>query len=156
MTGALAPLPRDAGLVRRERFAHWFTEHIRWSDTDRVGHVNNVAFAVYCESGRTAFLTPLTIGAAGKRSLMLLAQINLSFLGEADWPAAVDIGTVVLDVGRSSCRIGHGLFVGERCVATADSLLVLIDEATRQPRALPEPARAYLERYRAGARGTPA
>jgi acyl-CoA thioester hydrolase len=146
-TSITSELPRDERLGRRELFPYWSKESVRWSDTDRVGHVNNVAYAVYCESGRTAFLTPLTLGKPGVRTLLLLAQINLSFRGESDWPAIVDIGTVVLDIGQSSCRIGHGLYVGERCVATADSLLVHIDETTRRPRELPDSARAYLSRH---------
>lgn len=129
-------LPRDARLTQRSAFPHWLTERVRWSDTDQIGHVNNVSFCTYLETGRTEFLRDVLDRKAAAPVLLLTAQINVCFLGEIHWPSNVDVGTCILEVNRSSCRMGHGLFVGERCVGTADTLLVNVDEDTRQPLAM--------------------
>ncbi|MCK9284849.1 MAG: acyl-CoA thioesterase [Rhodocyclaceae bacterium] len=151
----LPPIPRDPRLTQRRFFTHWVTERVRWSDTDQVGHVNNLAFCTYIETGRTEFMRHLVSRDVESRVLLLMAQINVSFLGEVHWPSDVDVGTCVLDIGRSSCRIGHGLFLGEQCVSSADSLLVMIDESTRKPQEIPPHVRAHLAEFLPRAEGLP-
>lgn len=135
-------------LTRRDAFSHWVSETVRWSDTDMVGHVNNIAFAAYCETGRSHFMRKVVDKDAEPRAMFLIAQITVDFLGEINWPAKVDIGTCVLDVGRSSARLGYGLFDGERCAGTGDSTMVMIDEASRKSLVIPEWVREYFAAYR--------
>ena len=146
---SMTALPRDARLKQRALFSHWVTERVRWSDTDQVGHVNNLAFGAYFESGRTELFRDLVCHAAESRVLLLVAQMNICFVGEAHWPSDIDIGTCVLDIGGSSCRLGQGLFLGDRCVGTADTVMVIIDEATRTPSDIPPHVRDYLNGFRA-------
>jgi acyl-CoA thioester hydrolase len=134
-------------LPDRAAYPHWVRERIRWSDTDMLGHVNNLAIAAYCESGRTEFLRTVLAPAAAPRSLLLLAHLSTSFLGEIHWPGEVDVGTGVLEVGRSSCRMGQAVFAGDRCVSRSESVLVLIDERTRRPRAIDDALRRILENF---------
>jgi len=138
----LPVLPRD-----RDAYPHWMGEHVRWSDTDLVGHVNNLSISAYFETGRTHFLLPVLSKDLPEPSLLLLAQITVNFLGEVHWPGNLDIGTGLLSLGRSSCRLGQALFDGARCVATAETVLVLIDESTRKPREIPEPMRAWFSSF---------
>jgi acyl-CoA thioester hydrolase len=135
-------------LRRREVYTHWSQERVRFSDTDMVGHVNNLAFTAFLETGRSLFLRDFTLGKHAPRALFLLAEVSVRFLAEAHWPDEVAIGTAVVDVGRSSIRVGQGLFTGERCFGTAESVLVLLDEATRRSREIPGDVKAWLERYR--------
>lgn len=134
-------------LTQRSTYSYWLTENIRWSDTDLVGHVNNLSFSTYYETGRTQFLRPFVARGVEQRVLLLLAQMNVSFLGEAHWPGEVDIGTGMLEVGRSSCRMGQGLFLGDQCISTAESVMVMIDETTRKPKEIPDWVREYLLKY---------
>jgi acyl-CoA thioester hydrolase len=135
----------DAPLTRRAVFPHWVSERVRWSDTDMIGHVNNLAFAAYFETGRSLFLRHFTQGDAGSRALFLLGEMTIRFIGEAHWPAQIDAGTGVIAIGRSSLRVGQGLFNGERCVATSESTLVLLNEETRRSREIPSGVRTWLE-----------
>ena len=139
---------KDSPLTRRETFSHWSKEQVRWSDTDLVGHVNNLSFATYCETGRTFFLHEIiTSNVSEGTTQLVIAQMTVSFLGEVHWPAEIDIGTGVLSLGRTSFCMGHGVFVGERCVATSDSVIVSIDESSRQPCPIPQRTREYLSRF---------
>jgi acyl-CoA thioester hydrolase len=136
------------GTRLREQYPHWSQERVRFSDTDLIGHVNNLAFCAYCETGRSLFLRQFTQPAAGPRSLFVLAEISVRFLGEAHWPSEINIGTGVSAVGRSSIRLVQGLFVADRCFSTAESVLVLMDESTRRSRAIPPYIRNWLETFR--------
>jgi acyl-CoA thioester hydrolase len=144
---ALPPLPRDPRLTQRSGYTHWVTERVRWSDTDQVGHVNNLSFSTYCETGRTEFLAHLLRHDLDTRVLMLVAQMNVCFLGEAHWPSEVMVGTCILEIGKSSCRMGQALFVGERCICTADTLMVHVDVGTHVPGPIPAELRQFLTQH---------
>ena len=80
----------------------------------------------------------------------VIAQMLVDFREELHWPGEVEIGTVVLTVGRSSASLGQGLFSGERCVAAAQTVLVLMDEATRRSTPFPDATRRRLEAFSRG------
>ena len=125
-------------------YRHWARDTLRYCDTDKQGHINNIAFAVFCETGRVQFLLepgqPLT--PAG--TFIVIARLALDFLGEIHWPGEVRIGTGIMAIGRSSFTLGQGIFVGDTCVGIADSVLVLADEATRRSTPLPDAMRRRL------------
>jgi acyl-CoA thioester hydrolase len=134
-------------LKSRSIYSFWTSEHVRWSDTDLVGHVNNLAFATYFETGRTNFLEPVMDKNRGDRVLALLARVTVDYLGEIHWPSKIDVGTVVLSIGRSSYRVGQALYCGDQCVGVAESVLVLIDEESRKSRDIPDWLRAWLTTF---------
>jgi len=138
---------RHPRLAQRDAYQHWCREQVRWSDTDLVGHVNNLSFAAYCETGRCMFLKPFVEKDSQQRAMMLPAQLVLNFIAEAHWPQIIEIGTGIISVGNTSCRIGQGLFVEDRCIATSELTNVLIDEHTRQPKPIPDWLRNWLNRY---------
>lgn len=110
-------------------YGHWTTEKIRFQDIDRLDHVNNVAIAAYAESGRVEFLEAV-MPAALRRSgapYWVIAQLNIRFLAETRFPGNVRVGTCVLRIGNSSVTLGQGMFVAERCIATTESVVVLVD-----------------------------
>ena len=134
----------DRLLRRRAAFPHWMQERVRWSDTDKIGHVNNLAFAAFFETGRSHFMVSQMQPVISGGAMPVVARLSVNYLGELHWPDEVDIGTGVLDFGRSSCRIGQALFIGDRCYATAESVVVLIDESTRRSIEIPEASRQAL------------
>lgn len=134
----------DPKLRQRHTYSFWVRERVRWSDTDMAGHVNNLAFAAFFETGRALLLRRFMECDARLRALLVLAEMRLKFLGEANWPADIEIGTGVMSIGRRSCRMGQALLDGERCISVAESALVLIDEDTRKPREIPDEVRQWL------------
>src|SRR5581483_1425466 len=63
----------------------------------------------------------------------VVARLVLEFRAEMHWPGIVEIGTRIDRIGRSSVMLNQALFVGDACVATSESLVVLIDAITRRP-----------------------
>ena len=136
MTGRAPP--------ERASFAHWVTQELRYNDTDRQGHVNNAVFATFCESGRIAFLQQPGLPALPHGCSLVLARLELDYLRELFWPGAAEVGTRLVRLGRSSVTLGQGIFRGEDCVATALTVVVLTDGATRRSTPWPEGLRAAL------------
>ncbi|MDR3439747.1 thioesterase family protein [Telmatospirillum sp.] len=136
-----APKP---DLTNRWIYRRWCQDVLRYADTDRQGHVNNAVFATFCESGRTSFLCDPATPLAPVGTNFVIARLLLDFLGEILWPGRVDIGTGVLSLGRSSFTLGQGIYVGDRCHATAETVIVLTDEKTRRSTPLPEDVRKRL------------
>lgn len=145
MNDPISAAHRHPRLAESEAYRHWSREQVRWSDTDLVGHVNNLSFAAYCETGRCMFFKPFVEKNSETRALMLPAQMIVNFYAEAHWPEVIEIGTAILSIGNTSCRVGQGLFVGDRCIGTSEVTVVLIDEQTRQPNSIPAWLRGWLQ-----------
>ena len=120
---------------RLEDFPHRTVETIRFGDLDRQNHVNNAVFATHFESGRVIILYGEAHGLIVHGASFVLARLTIDFLGEMHWPGKVEIGTAISRVGNASLGLDQALFVDGVCVATADNTLVLIDKATRKPKA---------------------
>jgi acyl-CoA thioester hydrolase len=132
-------------LTKRESFVHFQTENVRFSDTDLIGHVNNVAFAALLESGRTAFAHSHLFAHLPDGGLTVMARVEIDYRRELHWPGRVDIGTCISAIGRSSYAMGQGIFLGESCFATGRTTIVLIDRETRRSTPLPGEFRRVLE-----------
>ena len=131
--------------TERGSYAIWSFDKLRYNDTDRQGHVNNAVFATFCETGRVMFLYDEKLNLAGAGAIFVAVRLELDFRSELFYPGRIDIGTRVLGIGRSSFRLGQGIFNGNTCAATAETVLVLMDEATRKAKALTPQLRAWLE-----------
>ena len=134
-------------LTDRELFQHWYQEKLRFSDTDMIGHVNNVAFAALFESGRVNFTRSGVIENMPDSVLVVMRRLELDYRAELHWPAEVAIGSRLLRIGRSSFAIGNGLFHGDSCAATAVTTLVVIDRQTRRSAPIPDLVRAGMEAH---------
>lgn len=129
-------------------YQHWTDDIVRFADLDRLNHVNNVAFATYCESGRVDFLEFLWPGCTDGNGIgWVIAEFKLSYLAAGHYPNQVRIGNRVLRVGNSSVVLGQGLFIDGNCFATAESVMVWAD--TRNEKSLPmdEALKQKLRQY---------
>jgi acyl-CoA thioester hydrolase len=120
-------------------------EKVRYSDTDRQGHVNNVAFAVFFEAGRVEilFCSGIKLNPAGTE--FVLARSNIELLGQLRWPGEVVIGSRVEKLGRSSINLRQAIFQEDRCAAVCDSVMVLIRARTGRSTPIGARARAFLQ-----------
>jgi acyl-CoA thioester hydrolase len=142
MTGTDRALPPATS---RSSYSLWASDTLRYGDTDRQGHVNNAVFATFCESGRVSFLYDEALDLRGPAANFVIARLELDYRAELFYPGTVDIGTRVLAIGRSSFRLGQGVFSGDTCAATAECIMVLVDDATRKSQPLTPQLRSWLE-----------
>ncbi len=138
------PFPDDPAQITLADFPFRSRDKIRYGDTDRQGHVNNAVFSTLLETGRVELIFAPDAPPQEPGSAFVIARLVLDFRAELRWPGEVEIGTRVARVGRSSVTLEQAVFQGATLAATGESVLVLMDEATRRSRALPEGLRDYL------------
>lgn len=131
-------------LTNVKTFTHWTPVTIRFSDQDSMGHVNNVSFAAYVESGRNAFVNQHLRSDRHPNIDFILARVAIDYRAEMHYPGTVDVGTCIKRIGNTSIAIGSGLFKDGTLVATAESINVFIDVRTRKPIPVPEDIRTAL------------
>lgn len=123
--------PALTAATERSSYSIWTYDKLRYGDTDRQGHVNNAVFATFCETGRVMFLYDERLNLAGPGANFVIVHLAIDYRAELFYPGQVDIGTRVLSIGRTSFRVGQGIFNGDTCAATGESVLVLMDESER-------------------------
>lgn len=125
-------------------YSHRFTDNIRFADVDAQGHVNNVIFATFIETGRVTISRDPEQGFQVPGAGFALRKLTIDYLAEMKWPGQVTIATRIRRIGKSSLTLAHGLFVGNTCTATAESVMVLVDGKTRRPCPFPDDIAAKL------------
>ncbi len=120
-------------------------DKIRYRDTDRQGHVNNSLFSTFIETGRIEFLydpkNKLAI-----HSNYVIAHLEMDFIDEIKWPGNIDIGTAVIRVGNSSIVLAQGLYQNNKLVATAESVIVQVDDQTKKSKVFSETQKSFLSK----------
>jgi acyl-CoA thioester hydrolase len=135
-------------LMQPETHTLWRQDIIRFGDLDILGHVNNVAYMVFFETGRVAFLEQLGMPPRdrGDEPVFVLAHIAADYIEELYYPGTVDIGTSVRHVGGSSFHLGHAIFADGRCKATGTSVIVQVRGQPLQSVSLGEDQKALVRR----------
>lgn len=100
---------------------------VRFSDTDMIGHINNLSFASFTEVGRQDFFrrlgTPVPWG--------VLAHIELDFHAEAVLGDRVEVETFAERIGNTSLTVGHRVLANDRLVCSCSCVIVFMDLDTR-------------------------
>jgi acyl-CoA thioester hydrolase len=137
--------------VSRDQFTFWKSVEVRWGDMDAVGHVNNTVYFTYLESARVELL-----GEIGARSRQrndgqgpALVSTSCDFKKQVVYPATIDVGVRVEEIGNRSFRMSYGLFLrgADELVATATSVNAWVDYAVGRAVEIPDDLRAALAAY---------
>ena len=137
---------------------HRYDVAVRWSDEDRLGHVNNSRYLTYTEDARLSWLVD---SPAGNGSI-ILAHTEIDFVRPVHFAIGGElvVHTTVLAVGRSSCRLRQDVFHAAdaasgaaadraRAVARTEHVLVCYDYGEERSRPWQEPERTWLLRWSA-------
>ncbi len=122
-------------------------DKIRYSDTDRQGHVNNAVFSTYLETGRVELLFDPQYPVLGEDTSFVIASLKLDYLNEIKWPGQVDIGTGIRKIGNSSVVFAQALFQNDLCVAKAETVIVQVHNAQKGSFPLSEASKNALSRW---------
>lgn len=137
-------------LPKLEDYPSQTYDKLRYGDTDRQGHVNNAVFVTFCETGRVHIMRTLTAEAMALVTppfSMVIARLSIDYRKEIFWPGTVEIGTGIKAIGRSSVTYVQGLFQNGVCVATAESVVVLVDGNTGRSAPMDEDSKAKLRHF---------
>ncbi|MFB9775631.1 acyl-CoA thioesterase [Brevibacterium otitidis] len=121
------------------------TDKLRYSDTDRQGHINNAVFATLFETGRVEIISQIERHAEVSDREFVLARITIDYLQEVHWPGTVTIGSRISRVGTSSLTVEQVIVVDETVCARAESVMVQIRTSTRRSEPFDDAARGFFD-----------
>ena len=131
-------------------YPHWRTDIIRFGDLDPIGHVNNVAYVSYFESGRVMFFSELGCRVNESDFAWMIVRIEVNYLQQMSLPGEVVVGTGVVDIGSSSVRLSHAVFADEICAAQGECVMVMVDRTRNRASPFSDEVRAQLSAMRCG------
>lgn len=126
-----------ARLRQRATFRYITPVPTRFQDLDANGHVNHGVFPAYIEEARLAMRRELLGNGEADRG-WVIAALAIQYVRPLLYPAPVEVGVGLIATGRTSFRLGYGLFAGETCAAVAETRSVYVDKATGKSVPLPE------------------
>ena len=127
-----APLRSDAE-PRLEDFPYRISDNVRYADLDPNHHVNNAVYASYFETGRVTLVKDHARGLMPPGLSWMMVRLDMHFRAQLRWPGQIEMGLGLVKFGRTSVTFDQVVFSEGKCVASAQSVSVLIDEATRKP-----------------------
>jgi acyl-CoA thioester hydrolase len=130
-----------------EDFPYRLADNVRFADLDPNQHVNNAVYATYFETGRVTLMKDRSYGLMPEGLAWIMVRLDMHFRAELKWPGTIEMGLGVSKFGRTSVTFDQVVFSEGRCVASAQSVSVLIDEATRKPTPITEEIKANFERW---------
>lgn len=144
------PEPETLDLTRRESYRFWSEVTTRFADIDELGHLNNLAAAIYCETGRVEFRESLYRRHETERGVgFLVVRMSVDYHAQAHYPGVVAVGTAVIRIGRTSYTLGQGCFKDGTCFATGETVTVYANLGEHRSLALPDELRSGLEAHAA-------
>ena len=123
---------------RLEDFPYRLSDNVRFADLDPNQHVNNAVYATYFETGRVTLMKDRSYGLMPHGVTWIMVRLDMHFRAELRWPGTIELGLGVTKFGRTSVTFDQVVFSQGKCVASAQSVTVLIDETTRKPAPLTE------------------
>ncbi|MEA2893442.1 MAG: acyl-CoA thioester hydrolase [Bradyrhizobium sp.] len=116
-----------------EDFPYRLTDNVRFADLDPNQHVNNAVYATYFETGRVTLMKDPTFGLMPEGLAWIMVRLDIHFRAELKWPGSIEMGLGVSKFGRTSVTFDQVVFSEGRCVASSQSVSVLIDDISRRP-----------------------
>ena len=132
---------------RLEDFPYRLTDNVRFADLDPNQHVNNAVYATYFETGRVTLMKDRSFGLMPEGLAWIMVRLDIHFRAELKWPGTIEMGLGVSKFGRTSVTFDQVVFSEGRCVASSQSVSVLIDEISRRPVPLTDEIKKNFERW---------
>jgi acyl-CoA thioester hydrolase len=115
---------------------------VRYRDLDSLGHVNNAVYVTYLEQARVEYIrevfasTPLSPG-------FVVAHVSVDYERPVELDDDIVVALGVTDIGRTSITMGYEIRADGQLAATAETVIVALDDGSRRPRPIPD---AWRER----------
>ncbi|MDX6770118.1 MAG: thioesterase family protein [Elusimicrobiota bacterium] len=123
--------------------------HVRFADTDALGHVNNAVYLNYIEVARVRYLQEVLGRREVKDFGVILARAEVDYKSPAFHHETLRVGCRVESLGGSSMNMSYRVEEKEtgRLVALAKTVLVAYDYALARPVRIPQDARERMEAF---------
>lgn len=135
--------------MQRAEFRHRLELPLLWGHMDSFGHLNNVQFLRYIESGRLAYFETLTGAPPKPDQNIVLADIQCTFRQQLRYPCELEILSRVSRLGRTSIELLCAVYArgADEPAATSRAVLVWFDFIAGHPVPVPAHLREAIAAY---------
>jgi len=145
------PADKLADYYSRPNFRFFTPTPTRWGDCDRLGHVNNVQFVRYFESGRLDYFHRLLDMELGPDVVdgLIIADLHVNFLSQIHHPCALEVGSRISRLGNSSFDFEAALFApgDDEPYSTARAACVWFDYRANRSIPIPPAEREIIQQF---------
>jgi acyl-CoA thioester hydrolase len=125
---------------------HHYDCHVRFSDVDVYGHVNNVKYFEYYQESRLAFLMSLGRAEGEQGFSLVVARLDVDYKRPILFrPEPYLVESRVSRIGTSSFDVSSEIRDGDVLLSRALATMVTFDQRTQKARPLNEGERGRLE-----------
>ena len=125
---------------------HEYACHVRFSDVDVYGHVNNVKYFEYYQEARLAFLMSLGREAGEAGFSLVVAKLDVDYKRPILFrPEPYLVESWISRVGTSSFGVASEIRDGDQVLSRAQAVMVAFDMQAQHSRALTAGERTRLE-----------
>ena len=119
---------------------------VRFSETDLLGHINNVSYFTYLETARIDFLEQIGLKINTDKFVFILASATCDFIEQGYFGQTLNINTSVSQIGTKSLILTSEMFDKElgTLIAKGESTLVYFDRIEQKSIELTEKIREKL------------
>ena len=119
----------------------------RFSETDVLGHINNTVLPVWFEAARAPIFRFFTPDLNPHQWKLIIAKVEVTFVGELFYGHDVEIKTSVEHIGSSSFVLRQEAWQQGTCCAVGKTVLVRYDFANKCSQKLDEQEKAALSAH---------
>lgn len=114
-------------------------------DTDGLGHINNTRVPQWFEGARNDLFRIFTPDLDMKKWQLIMARIEVDFVGELFYGRDVEIRTYVCKIGNSSFTVYQEAWQDDKVGAKGKSFMVRYDFANGRAQSLTDEQKAMLK-----------
>jgi acyl-CoA thioester hydrolase len=125
---------------------HRYDCHVRFSDVDVYGHVNNVKYFEYYQEARLAFLMSLGRDDGERGFSLVVARLDVDYKRPVLFrPEPYLVESRVSRIGTSSFDVSAEILDGDVLLSRARATMVTFDQEAQRARPLTADERSRLE-----------
>ena len=119
----------------------------RVSETDGVGHINNVFIPIWFEAGRREIFRIFSPNLDFKNWRLALVKVEVEYVDQIYLANNVEIRTGIEKIGNSSFTIKEEIHQTDRLCAKGKSIYVNYNFKTKKSETVPEEIKGKLGKY---------
>lgn len=114
-------------------------------DTDGLGHINNTRVPQWFEAGRNELFRIFTPDLDIKKWQLILARVEVDYLGELFYGRDVEVRTFICKIGNSSFTILQEAWQDDKMAACGKAYMVRYNFASGQAMSLSDEQKGMLQ-----------
>ena len=122
---------------------------VRFSDTDALGHVNNMVYLSYLELARIEYIKRVFGAIETKDFGVIIARVEIDYRSPAFHYETLVVGIRAIELGGASMKLDYRVEEKKtgRLVAEAKTVMVSYDYRANQVKRWPDEVREKVEAY---------